>query len=168
MASQQFKPYPEVLSYFIVNSNDSSFHFCNFYLALFWICLHFSFSCEDNESLILKSLSGFFPVSTFFFIPQSLWKFISLLRIQVFDTEFIFSRHHFPVGSLCALHPRMPSRGRFHIHHRQGPLGLDQCLYWFLSWLVSLNTLFVWIWTLQQGASMRFLFFKDESFHLKS
>ena len=29
---------------FIVNFSDNSFHFCNFYLVLFQICLHFSFS----------------------------------------------------------------------------------------------------------------------------
>lgn len=45
MASQQFKPYLKVLLFFfIVNFSDNGFHFCNFFLVLFQICLHFSIS----------------------------------------------------------------------------------------------------------------------------
>lgn len=144
-ASQQFKPYLEILFYFIVNFNDYSFHFCNFYLILFWICLHFSFSFEDNELLVLKSLSHFFwclhfkvQVTHFFHPPLSRTvHFFAML--EVFELEFTYPQQAWlSMGSPRALDCRMPSRGPFCIQHHQGPVGLDQCLYWFLSWCPSL------------------------------
>lgn len=66
MGGQQFKPYLEVLSYFIVNSNDYSFHFCYFDLALFWICI-FLFPSRIMSYLLCSPFQVFFSNVFIFF-----------------------------------------------------------------------------------------------------
>lgn len=140
--------------YFIVNFNAHGFHFYNFYLILFWIGLHFSFSFEDNELLVLP-FHVFSDVyisrhkSPIFFILHSLGQFISMPCVEVFESEFTYPQQAgLSMESLCFGLQDDPPEDHF-AFTTANALCVRISVYILISQLMSLT---IWSWNLDPTA----------------